>query len=107
MCLGEGSNLAKLIHEAIPLGPDDRAELLYESQALESAHQAAASVGDTAAPSADESIDLHFVCFVKAKDNHLWELDGGRKGPLDRGSLSNDEDSGWESDLSGSSTLAG
>jgi len=35
---------------------------------------------------------LHFVCFVKAKDGHLWELDGSRKGPLDRGALEEGED---------------
>jgi ubiquitin carboxyl-terminal hydrolase L3 len=66
--------------------------LLYESEALESAHQNAAAGGDTAAPSADDSIDLHYVCFVKSKTNHLWEMDGRRKGPLDRGELSPDED---------------
>jgi ubiquitin carboxyl-terminal hydrolase L3 len=88
----EGSHLAKLIRDAVALGPDARAQLLYESEALESAHRAAASEGDTSAPSADDSVDLHFVCFVKSKDNHLWELDGRRKGPLDRGLLSQDED---------------
>lgn len=86
------SDLAKLLDQAIPLKPIDRANLLYESQALESAHQDAASGGDTAAPSADDHIDLHYVCFVKTEDNHLWELDGGRKGPLDRGILAANED---------------
>lgn len=33
----------------------------------------------------------HFVAFVK-KDGHLWELEGSRKGPLDRGELAEDED---------------
>jgi ubiquitin carboxyl-terminal hydrolase L3 len=70
----------------------DRANLLYESQALESAHQAAAATGDTEAPAADEKVDLHYVCFVKSEKNHLWEMDGRRKGPLDRGELSADED---------------
>ncbi|KAK7538178.1 uncharacterized protein J3D65DRAFT_318721 [Phyllosticta citribraziliensis] len=87
-----GSDLAKLIDDAIPLTPTARADLLYESKALESAHQAAASGGDTAAPEADESVDLHYVCFIKAEDNHLWELDGRRKGPLNRGVLSTDDD---------------
>ena len=32
------------------------------------------------------------MCFVKTEDNHLWELDGRRKGPLDRGQLGKDED---------------
>jgi ubiquitin carboxyl-terminal hydrolase L3 len=59
---------------------------------LESAHAAAATAGDTSAPAADDSVDLHFVCFVKASDGHLWELDGRRKGPLDRGQIPQDGD---------------
>lgn len=88
----EGSDLEKLLKDAIPLKPNARADLLYESQALESAHQAAAAGGDTTAPSADDSIDLHYVCFVKSEANHLCEMDGRRKGPLDRGTLDADED---------------
>ena len=80
------------MNDAIPLKPVERADLLYESEALESAHQAAASVGDTAAPAAEDNIDLHYVCFVKSEKNHLWELDGRRKGPLNRGELAPDED---------------
>jgi ubiquitin carboxyl-terminal hydrolase L3 len=80
------------LKSAIPRQPAERADLLYESQALESAHQAAAVEGDTSAPSADDRVDLHFVTFVKSKDNRLWEMDGRRKGPLDRGMLSANED---------------
>lgn len=89
----KGSDLDALIQKAIPLKPMDRAELLEDTDALESAHQEAASTGDTAAPNAEDSIDLHYVCFVKSeKTGHLYELDGRRKGPLDRGSLQPDED---------------
>lgn len=86
------TNLSKLLADAIPLKPAARAELLYESQALESAHQSAASGGQTAAPAAEDSIDLHYVCFVKSENGHLWEMDGRRKGPINRGSLDADED---------------
>jgi len=86
------SDLSTLLKSAIPLKAVPRADLLYESQALESAHQSAASKGDTAAPSAETKVDLHYVCFVKSTNNHLWELDGRRKGPLDRGLLGRDED---------------
>ena len=88
-----GSGLEKLIKDAIPLKPVERADLLYESDALETAHQTAAAGGDTAPPTAEDQVDLHYVCFVKsAETNHLWEMDGRRKGPLDRGQLSPDED---------------
>lgn len=87
-----GSDLDKIIKEAEGLNPADRADLLYESKALETAHADAASKGDTTPP-ADGHIDLHFVCFVKdARDGRLWEMDGRRKGPLDRGVLGPDED---------------
>jgi len=35
---------------------------------------------------------LHFVCFIKDEKDNLWELDGRRKGPINRGTLSQDED---------------
>jgi ubiquitin carboxyl-terminal hydrolase L3 len=87
------SDLDKLIKKATPLKPVERAELLEETEALETAHQAAAATGDTAAPNAEDNVDLHFVCFVKSeKTGHLFELDGRRKGTLDRGALQPDED---------------
>ena len=86
------SDLAKLLQEALPLNPTERANLLYESDALEKAHRDAAQEGDTAAPAAEESVELHYVCFVKSQNGHLWELDGRRKGPLDRGALDASED---------------
>ncbi|KAJ5088305.1 hypothetical protein N7456_011921 [Penicillium angulare] len=87
-----GSDLDGLLKEAEGLSPEKRADLLYESKALESAHADAAKLGDTAAPGAEDDVDLHFVAFVKGVDGTLWELDGRRKGPLARGSLGEDED---------------
>lgn len=88
----EGSNLDKLLKQAIPLKPRDRAELLYNSKSLEAAHATAAQKGDTSAPEAEANVDLHFVSFIKDRNNDLWELDGARKGPLKRGTLKPDED---------------
>lgn len=87
-----GSDLDSLLREAEKLHPNARADLLYESKALESAHADAAGLGDTNAPAAEDNVDLHFVCFVKGTDGQLWELDGRRKGPLARGVLNDDED---------------
>ena len=89
---GHQSDLSDLLQRAIPLKPTERADLLVESQTLENAHAAAAATGDTSAPEAEVSVDLHFVCFVKSANNHLWELDGGRKGPIDRGQLTAEDD---------------
>lgn len=87
------SDLDNLIQNAIPLKPRERAELLETTEALEAAHQEAAATGDTAAPSATDEVDLHYVCFVKSEKNgHLFEMDGRRKGPLDRGELEAGDD---------------
>lgn len=87
-----GSALEQLLREAIPLDPVKRADLLYQSQSLEAAHTTAAATGDSKAPDANANVDLHFVAFIKDKENNLWELDGRRKGPLNRGQLKADED---------------
>jgi ubiquitin carboxyl-terminal hydrolase L3 len=87
-----GSDLEKLLQEAIALAPIERADLLYNSQALETAHQSAASQGQSHAPGAEDDVDLHYVCFVKDEKNNLWEMDGRRKGPLNRGLLDASED---------------
>lgn len=40
-----------------------------------------------------DEVDFHYVCFVRSnKDKHLYEMDGDRKGPVDRGALGPDED---------------
>ncbi|KIX04395.1 uncharacterized protein Z518_05263 [Rhinocladiella mackenziei CBS 650.93] len=87
-----GSDLDELLQQAIPLGPEQRADLLYNSQALEAAHATAAAKGDSTAPDAETSVDLHFVAFVKDRNGDLWELDGRRKGPLKRGRLGPEDD---------------
>ncbi|KFY40858.1 hypothetical protein V495_05222 [Pseudogymnoascus sp. VKM F-4514 (FW-929)] len=89
-----GSTFEKIRQDAIPLHWEDRANMLSESEPFEIAHEAAAQLGDTAPPSLEvaDNLHQHFVSFVKAKDGHLWELEGSRKGPLDRGVLAEDED---------------
>jgi hypothetical protein len=86
------SDLDRLLKAVVPLKPAERADLLYESKVLESAHQSAAVKGDTGAPGAEVRLGLHYVAFVKGRYDHLWELDGGRKGPLDKGLLGKSDD---------------
>ncbi|KAL9043292.1 MAG: hypothetical protein Q9214_003516 [Letrouitia sp. 1 TL-2023] len=92
MSQAPSTDLSNLISTAIPLDPASRARLLETSPNIALAHASAAAQGDTAPPSADESIDLHFVAFVKSAENNLWELDGRRKGPLNRGKLQPEDD---------------
>ncbi|KAL2878776.1 hypothetical protein SGCOL_006004 [Colletotrichum sp. CLE4] len=88
----EGSLIEGLLKDAEPLGWEQRADVLYNSQSLEEAHMKAARRGDTAAPPAEEKPGYHFIAFVKGKDGHLWELEGGSDGPVDRGLLAEGED---------------
>lgn len=89
-----GSDLDKIRREAIPLKMQERAQLLYDSQPFEDAHASVANIGDTEPPQLGLGVHAgqHFVTFVKADDGHLWELEGSRKGPIDRGALADDED---------------
>lgn len=57
-------------------------ELLEQSIQLDSNY---GSQGQTAAPSAELSVEFHFIAYVKGADNHLYELDGRRTGPVDLG----------------------
>lgn len=87
------SDLDKLLQKALPLEPLPRAELLYNSTELEEAHMSAAWRGQSVAPQAEEPNGYHFISFVRSeKDGHLYELDGGWNGPIDRGALPDGED---------------
>lgn len=76
---------------AIPLPMTERADMLYNNQAFEDAHKSVENNGDSYTDPEVKRQGGHFVAFVKS-EGRLWELEGGRKGPLDRGSLDDDED---------------
>ena len=86
------STLATFLAEATSLEPGARSQLLYDSPAFESAHHDAASGGQSAVPDAEDYVELHYVAFVVSKEGSLWELDGRRKGPLNRGTVGEGED---------------
>lgn len=88
----EGSVLDKIFKNAVDKKPAPRAELLYDSEELEKCHMKAAVTGDSMAPQAEDPCALHFIAFTKGKDGHLWELEGGCDGPVDRGALPEDAD---------------
>lgn len=85
------SDLAAIRNLAIPLDMTKRAEMLYNSEPFELAHKSVEQAGDSYADPTDERDGGHFVSFVKS-GGKLWELEGDRKGPLERGSLADDED---------------
>ncbi|EAL91418.1 hypothetical protein V6000_005151 [Aspergillus fumigatus] len=85
------SDLAAIRSLAIPLDMTKRAELLYNSEPFELAHKSVEQTGDSYADPTRERNGGHFVSFVKS-GGKLWELEGSRKGPLERGILADDED---------------
>ncbi|KAK4205366.1 hypothetical protein QBC40DRAFT_336364 [Triangularia verruculosa] len=85
-----GSAYDQLRKDAASLLRKERAQLLYDNQAFEDAHNSVAAMGDTA-PVRTDHLGQHFVGYVKA-NGRLWELEGCREGPLDRGELGDDED---------------
>ncbi|KAI4854616.1 ubiquitin carboxyl-terminal hydrolase [Aureobasidium sp. EXF-8845] len=85
------SDLDKIRRLAIPLRMTERAEMLYNNQAFEDAHKSVELEGDSYTDAQVEREGGHFVSFVKS-GGRLWELEGDRKGPLDRGVLNDDED---------------
>ncbi|KAH0365382.1 ubiquitin carboxyl-terminal hydrolase, partial [Aureobasidium melanogenum] len=85
------SDLSSIRTQAIPLDMTQRADMLYNNDAFEIAHKSVQEDGDSLVDSSTERNGGHFVSFVKS-GGKLWELEGSRKGPLERGSLGEDED---------------
>lgn len=85
------SDFAKIRNLAIPLDMNKRAEMLYNNEPFEIAHKSVEQDGYSYTDSMVERDGGHFVSFVKS-GGKLWELEGNRMGPLDRGSLDDDED---------------
>jgi ubiquitin carboxyl-terminal hydrolase L3 len=85
------SDLAAIRSHAIPLDMTQRAEMLYNSEPFERAHKSVEQAGNSYADLTGERDGGHFVSFVKS-GGKLWELEGDRMGPLERGSLADDED---------------
>jgi len=87
--IASGSELAKFIDKATPLHMNDRALLLDETESLYEMSEASAIKGDTFVVDRD-AVDKpknHFLALVQGKNDVLWELEGSRKGPLNRGTL--------------------
>ncbi|GKZ38698.1 hypothetical protein AbraIFM66950_011067 [Aspergillus brasiliensis] len=86
-----GTGLDILRQQAIHLSPKERAQLLYDSKLLEEAHMDAATRGSSNVPSPRDDNHHHFIAFVQ-KDGQVWELNGGLKGPVLRGAISDGDD---------------
>ena len=70
--------------------PNERPNILEASKELEEAYKLVAREGTSAAPDdAEEEVDYHYVCLVRShRTGRLYELDGDRSGPKERGDVS-------------------
>jgi ubiquitin carboxyl-terminal hydrolase L3 len=97
LTLESGSTFANIFEKAKTLNTAERAELLEESDDLDSAHTAFAQQGQSQAPSANEPVETHYIALVKHVDPNtgktmIYELDGRRLGPVMREELPSGED---------------
>lgn len=71
------------------LSPEERGAFLEDYAAIASVHEEFALKGQTEAPSADEKVNLHFICLVKV-DGHIYDLDGRKPYPFNCGPTTDD-----------------
>lgn len=86
------SDLDKLVKQVLPLKPDERADVLYNSDVVEHIYKEAAQTGDSRVPDVSEPVNYAFTAFVKGKDGHLYQMEGWKKGPIDKGELGQGDD---------------
>ncbi|EJU03798.1 peptidase C12 ubiquitin carboxyl-terminal hydrolase 1 [Dacryopinax primogenitus] len=85
-----GSPLEQFIKQCKDKTPQERAELLENTNLFAQMHKAAAEAGRSVI-TPDLETDLHFICFIQAKSQsdpdgmRLLELDGRRATPVDYG----------------------
>ncbi|KAJ6481881.1 ubiquitin C-terminal hydrolase L3 [Mycena sanguinolenta] len=80
----KGSLLDTLLCDSTPLGPVERAAVLKHSDGIAEVYNRASQRGSSPLLHAEDETPGHFVCFVRSpKDGHIYELDGGKNGPVD------------------------
>lgn len=80
--LEEGSILDKYFKIAKDKSAHDRAITLEGMEDFKAVHAASASEGQTHVPESGESVNHHFIAFVRTESGQLIELDGMKKGPV-------------------------
>jgi ubiquitin carboxyl-terminal hydrolase L3 len=91
--LGPESLLARFIAAFQTRQPQECAKILEDSIELESIYKEAAMQGDSIVPTdPQEEVDFYYVCFVRTEHSRIYEMDGDRKGPMDKGATLKPED---------------
>jgi ubiquitin carboxyl-terminal hydrolase L3 len=86
--------MARLLDIGMSGDSGELARALEDSKELEVAYAGVARKGDTEAPAnAEDEVDYHYIAFVKSpQSNHLYQLNGVHKQPMDLGTLAPEED---------------
>ncbi|KAI9710007.1 MAG: ubiquitinyl hydrolase 1 [Chrysothrix sp. TS-e1954] len=79
------SILSNIITDCAHLTPIECAEVIENSVGLERAHFKAAMNGSSEVPHCEADVDYHYICYTKAANGNLYELDGDLKGPVMKG----------------------
>lgn len=83
----DDSVLKKFLEKTAEMSPEERGHEVENSKEISEVHSVVASCGQTEAPAADAVVSGHFVAFVE-RNGRLYELNGGKNGPVDHGSSS-------------------
>ncbi|XP_075051105.1 ubiquitin carboxyl-terminal hydrolase isozyme L1 isoform X2 [Mixophyes fleayi] len=84
LSFGKDSALNNFLKKSADASPSDRAKLLEENEALQSAHNSVANEGQCRVNNEEH---FHFIVFT-AVSGHLYELDGLTPKPIDHGTTS-------------------
>lgn len=84
--LKDGSPLALLRKKTVGLDAAASAKVLETDDTLAEAHADIAVQGQTAAPDAEEHVNLHYAALVKV-DGDIYELDGRKTAPINHGKV--------------------
>ncbi|KAL3879782.1 hypothetical protein ACJMK2_032068 [Sinanodonta woodiana] len=85
----EEKSFSKFLSDSFSLTPEERAILLEKDEGMGAAHEDSAQEGQTQAPDRDEHVNTHFIAFI-CQNDQLYELDGGKDGPVHHGTSSNE-----------------
>lgn len=76
--------LKSFFDATLPLNPEERGKYLEDSTVISTAHEECAQEGQTKPPSADEDVNLHFICLANV-EGHIYDLDGRKPFPINCG----------------------
>lgn len=90
------SYVSRMYSATLSLNSEERGKWLEMNQEIESAHLFTESMGQSVTPTdTDTEVDTHFVTFLLGSDNKtVFELDGRRSGPVNRGVCTSSSDFG-------------